>query len=331
MNPRSGHKPLLSIVVPTFNEEDNIPSLLEHLFQLEQVLPGADIEFIFVDDHSQDNTFERLKQFAAQKPNLKVLRLARNSGSHAAIIAGISKSRGDCIVYLAADLQNPPSLIQEMFDQWLAGYKIIWATRQSEKGRPAKDRFFSWLYWRFVNFCSPEVLPAGGMDFAMFDGQVKEAIRTQFHRAVPIYLLIGETGMRSTVVYFHKPMRKRGKSGWSLGKKLVLVVETAVSISYVPVRMVSFLGMGIACLGALYALFIIANALLHGSPAEGWPTLMVAILVLGGIQIMMLGFIGEYLYLALKEIRNPPRFVIEDTVNIEADQCLKAPDSVMAP
>jgi polyisoprenyl-phosphate glycosyltransferase len=306
-------KPALSIVVPCHNEELNLPFLHE---RLSAALKDANVnwELMLVDDHSGDGTFAVAKSLAVSDSRVKAIRLARNVGSHLAIVCGAEHACGDCIVVLAADLQDPPELVPAMLDQWRNGSQIVWAVRESRMGVTSFDRFLSRVFHRIM----ANIMPGGeieheGVDFFLIDRVVANALRDHRETNISVFALLQWMGFRQSKTYYTKQARERGRSSWSLRKKLKLFVDSIVSFSFLPIRAMSLIGVMVAMAGFTYALFVIANSF-DGKAPSGWSSMIVVTLILGGVQIIMLGVLGEYLWRNLSEARERPRYLIEDTV-----------------
>ncbi len=264
-----------------------------------------------VDDHSGDNTFDVMTRIAQRDGRVRAIRLARNSGSHTAITCGLHHAAGDCAVVLAADLQDPPETLPALLDQWQAGAQVVWAVRAQREGETASTVGFARVYYlimrRLVGIAD---MPATGADFFLMDRRVLDAFR-QFHESnVSILALLTWMGFRQATITYDKQARLHGQSGWSLGKKLKLVVDSVTSFSYLPIRLMSIVGFVVAIVGFLYAGVVTVNAL-AGRPPQGWASLMVVVLVVGGIQMLMMGVLGEYLWRALDEARRRPMYIVE--------------------
>ncbi|MBM4429744.1 MAG: glycosyltransferase family 2 protein [Chloroflexi bacterium] len=311
-------RPLLTIVTPAYNEAENLPVLYQ---RLGDVLASTDTdwEWIVVDDHSTDGTFEVFADLAGQDGRLRGFRFSRNFGSHTAVTCGLHRARGDCAIVLAADLQDPPEEIPHLLAEWQQGAQVIWAVRARREGEGATYLGFARLYYALMRRTGAlRDLPAAGADFFLLDRVVIDAFN-QFHEShVSILALITWMGFRQATISYHKQARLHGRSGWSLEKKLKLVVDSITSFTYFPVRLMSYVGFSTALFGFLYAGFVIFNAL-RGHPPQGWASLMVVVLVLGGIQMVMLGVLGEYLWRALDEARRRPRYLIEGTTESNPD------------
>lgn len=311
--------PLLSVVTPAYNEARNLPVLYERLVQVIGGL-GVDWEWIVVDDHSGDDTFAVAAGIAQRDSRVQAVRLARNSGSHTAITCGLHQARGDCAVVLAADLQDPPETLPALLEQWRAGSQVVWAVRARREGERASTVGFARLYYLIMRrLVGMQEMPASGADFFLLDRRVLDAFRQFNESNVSILALLTWMGFRQTSIAYDKQARLHGQSGWSLGKKFKLVVDSVTSFSYLPIRLMSIVGFIVAIIGFLYAGVVVVNAL-AGRPPEGWASLMVVVLVVGGIQMLMMGVLGEYLWRALDEARTRPRYLVESTTLRSNDQ-----------
>lgn len=316
--PSKPGRTLLSVVTPAYNEAQNLPLLYERLSQTASRL-GLEWEWIVVDDHSSDGTFAVLTELAERHRELRALRLARNFGSHTAVSCGLHHVSGDCAVVIAADLQDPPETLPLLFAQWCEGAKVVWAVRASREGEKASTIGLSRLYyWLMRHVIGIEQMPATGADFFLIDRRVVDAFRQFNESNISLFALITWMGFRQATVAYVKQARLHGRSGWSLEKKFKLLLDSVMSFSYLPIRLMSYLGFSIALLGFIYAGLIISNAF-AGRPPQGWASLMVVVLVIGGIQMLMMGILGEYLWRTLDESRRRPHYLIEATIDPKPD------------
>jgi glycosyltransferase involved in cell wall biosynthesis len=314
--------PLLSVVTPAYNEEGNLPILYE---RLSNALVSIDIdwEWIVVDDHSSDRTFTAIGEIAARDPRVHAVRFARNFGSHTAITCGLYHARGDCAVIMAADLQDPPEVLSVLLEKWFAKAQVVWAVRTRREGEKTSTIGYSRLYYLLMrHVVGLKEMPPTGADFFLVDRYVLDAFRQFKESNVSIMALISWMGFRQETITYDKQARLHGNSGWTLKKKLKLLVDSVTSFTYLPIRIMSYVGFLVALAGFVYAGIVVGNSL-AGHPVEGWSSLMVAILVIGGIQMLMMGVLGEYLWRALDESRSRPRYLIEATTNVQADNVRK--------
>jgi len=297
-------------VTPAYNEAANLPLFYERLCRVLNPL-DLDWEWILVDDHSADETFEVIGNIAEQDPRVQGIRLARNFGSHTAMTCGLHHAAGDCAVVMASDLQDPPETVPALLAKWREGAQVVWAVRSRREGEKASTVGFARLYYLLMRrIIGIKEMPATGADFFLVDRGVVDAFRQFNESNVSILALITWMGFRGANIPYEKKARLQGRSGWSLERKLKLVIDSVTSFTYLPIRMMSYLGFIVALLGFIYAGVVIVNSLI-GNPVQGWSSLMVVVLVLGGVQMLMMGVLGEYLWRALDEARRRPRYLIE--------------------
>ena len=309
---RASGRALLSVITPAYNESGNLPLFYE---RLSNALKSSWIEWewIVIDDHSSDDTFTTMADIARRDARVHAIRLAKNSGSHMAIICGLSHAKGHCASIMAADLQDPPDVLPALLKKWFAGAQVVWAVRAHREGEKASTISYSRLYYGLMRHVAGlKEMPPTGADFFLLDRQVLDAFLEFKESNVSVFALISWMGFRQETIAYDKQARFSGHSGWTLKKKLKLLVDSITSFTYLPIRIMSYVGFLVAFAGFVYASIVIANAL-SGHPVEGWSSLMVVILVVGGIQMLMMGVLGEYLWRALDESRGRPRYLIEAT------------------
>ncbi len=312
------------LVTPAFNESENLPILYERVCAVMEGT-GEDWRWIIVDDNSEDGTYELLCALADKDPRLGALRLSRNCGSHLAIRCGLKHAEGDCTIMFAADLQDPPEIIPELLRKWREGTKVVWGERERSTDESRGYRFAARIYHGLMrDLVGIKRLPPKGADLALLDATVVSALRDFRETNVSLFALIGWLGFEQGTINYQKAERLHGHSGWTLASLIKLVVDSITAFSYKPIRAMTLLGLFIALLGFLYAVWIVLAAL-TGNPPEGWASLMVVVLVLSGVQMLMLGVLGEYLWRALDEARSRPPFVIEASTGSLADLTAQTP------
>jgi dolichol-phosphate mannosyltransferase len=303
---------VVSVVTPAFNEANNL-HLLHAGLKRAMDEHGLKWEWIVVDDHSQDETFAVLRELARSEGRLRAYRFARNSGSHVAVRCGLDRARGDCAVVMAADLQDPPDTIPLLVEKWKAGADVVWAIREERLGESKQTLLFARLYyWLMRKVVGLQSIPEQGADFFLVDRKVIDAVSRFYESNTSILALLSWMGFKQESISYVKQARTQGRSGWTMGKKVKLLLDSVTSFSFFPIRIMSVAGFCLALLGFLYALFVIVHAILR-RPVQGWASLMVAVLVIGGMQMLMMGVLGEYLWRTLDESRRRPRFLIEET------------------
>lgn len=303
---------VVSIVTPAYREAENLPVLYERLRAVFETA-AVDWEWIVVDDHSPDATFAVLRDLAAADPRVRGIRLARNSGAHTALTCGLQVARGECAMTLAADLQDPPEITPQLLEAWRAGAHVVWAARAEREGESSATKGFSRLYyWVMRRLVGLENTPALGADVFLVDRRVLAALREFGEGNVSLFALITWVGFRQATITYVKQARLYGASGWTLQKKLKLLADSVTAFSYMPIRVMSYTGFAVALIGFAYAASVVINAMI-GHPVAGWTSLIVIVLILGGVQMLMMGVLGEYLWRALDESRRRPRFLVEET------------------
>lgn len=307
----------LSLVIAAYNEELNLPKLYERIVGVEWLRSDVEIEMVFVDDHSRDGTSQILRGLAAKDPRVKWLRLSRNFGSHKAFTAGLESATGDAAVILAADLQDPPECVPAMIEKWRAGARVVWAVRGARARESAFNKLAARLYYQLMRRYAIADLPQTGADFLLMDRVVMDALYVAPERNTSLLALIQWMGFEQAQIVYTKEARRAGVSKWTFSKRIKLAVDSFVSFSYVPIRLMSLLGFGSAALGFLYALFLVALRILYGAPIEGWTSLICVVLIMSGLQLIMLGVLGEYLWRTFDESRRRPRFLIEESHGID--------------
>jgi polyisoprenyl-phosphate glycosyltransferase len=305
--------PELSIVIPVYNEEAVLPALVARLRSFLERLAPLQAEVILADDHSFDRSPEVLKEICQADPRFRYVRLAKNSGSHVAILAGLTQARGECSVFLAADLQDPPELVLQMLELWRAGHHVVWAVREEREGVSKADLFLANTFYRLLNLLGEVNLPPRGSDFALLDRKVMDALLASAGSNPSIGGEVARLGFSSAQIAYTKEQRAAGSTKWTLKKKLTAFADAFVSFSYAPLRAMSYLGMLFSFLGFGYALLVVVLRLMTRTPVQGWSSLIVVVLVLGGVQMMMLGVLGEYLWRTLEAARQRPIYFLEET------------------
>jgi len=308
--------PKLSIVVAAFNEEGNLPQLYQRVCALDWRALALDLEFVFVDDHSRDGTPRILRDLAGQDPRVKVLRFAKNFGSHKAFTAGLEHATGDAAVILASDLQDPPETIPQLVAKWREGARTVWAVRAEREGISFSDKLFARFYYGLMRRFADVQPPREGADFLLMDRCVLDQLRATPEKNTSLLLLIQWMGFPQAFIEYTKAARHSGRSSWTFSKKLKLAIDSLASFSYAPIRIASLMGVLFGLTGFIYAIVVAARAIWWGSPVQGWPALMCVVLITAGIQLLILGVLGEYLWRTYEESRHRPRYIVEERINV---------------
>lgn len=305
---------LISVLYPVLNEEENARALAERMLVLTRTNPSYDFEFVVVDDGSTDNTIAVLRDSLESGIVVRTLSLARNFGSHAAISAGLEIVSGDAVIILGADLQEPPKLVTDFLAAWNDGHETIWGIRRERKVPSWKSRLASALFSKLLyRFSELKTYPAEGPSGCLCDREVIDAVLTMPERNRNIYGLIAWVGFRQTRCEFDQAERQAGHSKWTTSKLIKLAIDSFVQFSATPIRFMSYAGMTFAGAGFFYALFLAIRSVFSSRAPEGWTTVVVVVLVLGGTQLVMLGVLGEYLWRGVHEARERPLFITRRT------------------
>ncbi|MCR5830701.1 MAG: glycosyltransferase family 2 protein [Lachnospiraceae bacterium] len=301
----------ISIIIPVYYNSDTLMLLYEDMKA--KILPTlGDYEIVMVDDGSEDDSWGVMNKIRDMDENVKCIRLSRNFGEHAALLAGLSQCTGDCAVTKQADLQEDSELIVRLYDKWKEGNKVVLAVRE-ERDEPAIKKFFANMYYSIVRKTIDKKMPKGGFDCYLLDRQAIEVLLRLDEKNSSLSLQVLWMGFKSDNVYFHRRDREVGKSRWTFSKKFKLVVDSMMSFSYFPIKFMSGLGVFMAILAFVWIIAVIVEFVAIGTPVKGWSTLMCLVLFSAGMILLMLGVLGEYLWRTLDATRNRPVFII-DTV-----------------
>lgn len=302
----------ISIVVPVYYNADTLMLLYEDM--KEKILDrlGA-YELVFVDDGSGDDSWEVMNQIKEKEPagNVQCVRLSRNFGEHAALLAGLSVCTGDCAVTKQADLQEDSEIILDMYESWKKGNKVVLAVRQQRDENLVK-KFFAHLYYVLIHKCVEKRMPIGGCDCYLVDRQVIEVLERLDEKNSSLTLQVLWAGFRTDEIYFHRRDREIGKSRWTFAKKFKLVLDSMMSFSYFPIRFMSGVGFVFSAAALLLMIEVIVEKFTVGTPILGWASLMCIVLLGFGIIMLMLGILGEYVWRALDASRNRPPYLIDE-------------------
>ncbi|CAN5889765.1 glycosyltransferase family 2 protein [soil metagenome] len=302
--------PLLSLVVPAFNEEESIDLFLDSVVT---VLEGAGLRFeiVFVNDGSRDDTLGHLLARGTDDQRLRIVNLSRNFGKEAALTAGIDHAQGDVIVPMDIDLQDPPQLIEAFMARWRDGYDIVYGVRTRRASDTAAKRVSAGWFYSVFNSLSPVQIPENVGDFRLVDRRAIEVLRQLPERNRFMKGLFAWVGFNSIGVCYERPPRAAGSSKFNFWRLWNFALDGVVSFSTAPLRAWFYVGMVIATVAVLYALFIITRVLLFGIDTPGYASLLIAVLLMGAIQLLSLGIIGEYLGRLFLEVKGRPIYVVE--------------------
>lgn len=308
---------LISIVVPTYDEEGNIDTFYARVSAVLEPL-GYDWEMIFVNDGSRDNTIAEILALRERDERVKLVSLSRNFGSYSAITAGFVYARGNAIASISADLQDPPELIAEFVKRWEAGADIVWGVRETRNDPGFKSFYANTFYWIIRRMVWPD-FPPGGMDYGLFDRRVIELYNNTPYRNTIPFFAIYDMGFRQEQVLYHRQNRTVGVSKWTFTRRIKAAIDVLLDFSYTPIRIVTLFGYMVSALSIFYALLVIINRLLLGIGGAGWPSSVVIPAFLGGVNLIVLGMLGEYLWRAVEQVRERPRYIIMEQDGFSSD------------
>lgn len=311
----------LSLVIPVFNEEKGLDALVAALAPALDTT-GMTWEIVFIDDGSRDRSLDLLYVLNKRDPRLKAIALSRNFGKEIAVAAGLRYTSGDAVVIMDADLQHPPATVLTFIEKWREGYDVVYGQRDDREADGAARRLFSVAFYGLFERLSRTRLPDGAGDFRLMDRKAVDAFNRFGERARFNKGLYAWIGFRSLGVSFNVPPRfDGGGSRWRPRQLARFALDGLISFSTVPLRIWSYVGVAISSLAFLYVLVFLAKTLVFGSDpgAPGFPTLVVAVMFLGGVQLISLGVIGEYLGRMFEEVKNRPLFLVAEEIGVDQD------------
>lgn len=302
---------LLSVVIPAFNEAEVLPEFHRRLSQTLRGL-ALDSEIIYVNDGSKDATADILRTLRKDDPRVAIVDLSRNFGKEIAMTAGLDHASGDAVVIIDADLQDPPELIPELVEHWRAGYDDVYARRMSRDGENFIKRATAHLFYRLLHALSNIDIPPDTGDFRLLSRRAVDSLKQLKEQHRFMKGLFNWVGFERKEVLYKRDPRGAGKSKWNYWRLWNFALEGITSHTTAPLHLASYLGILVALFAFIYALFMVYDVLVHGNPVAGYPSLMVTMLFLGGVQLITLGVIGEYLGRVFDESKRRPLYVVKD-------------------
>ena len=307
---------LLSLVVPVFNESAVIGAFYDRATAALAALPGLGYEIIFVDDGSRDDSFAQLSGLARADSHLRVIRFSRNFGHQIAITAGIDHARGDCVAVIDADLQDPPELIATMVERWREGFDVVYGVRADRSGESRTKLLTAKLFYRLLRRVAKIDVPVDVGDFRLMSRRAIDQLKQLREKDRFVRGLVAWIGFPQTGVPYHRDQRFAGETKYPYTKMLKFAFDGITSFSTVPLKLATWLGYLASVLAFLYMMSVFVQKAL-GITVQGWATVMVAMLFLGGVQLISLGIIGEYLGRVFTELKRRPMYIVESTIEPE--------------
>ncbi len=309
--------PKLSIVIPVYYNENNLRELYTDL--KDKVLSKIEsYEIVMVDDGSRDDSWEVMKELQNKDSNIQLLKLSRNFGSHAAMLAGLVNSTGDCAVIKAADLQEPSEIIIEMYESWKQGNNVVLAIRAG-RDEGIMQRAFARVYYTLVRKIALPNMPSAGFDIFLVDRKVIHVLEAMDEKNSAITLQILWSGFKTDTISYIRQRRKIGKSKWTLKKKIKLVVDSIVSFSFVPIRFMTAIGTIFFLISIIWGGYVFVEKILGNIDVPGYTTLFILFLFSSGLIMLTLGILGEYIWRTLDAARKRPTYIIEERLNRSGD------------
>jgi dolichol-phosphate mannosyltransferase len=307
-NGTSNNDPFVSIVIPCFNEAGNIQALYDELCPV--IAEYSRYEFIFVDDGSEDGTVEAIEGIRAKNANVKLIALSRNFGHQAALKAGLDHAEGDCVISMDADLQHPPELIPDLIKKWKEGFEVVYTQREADPNLSLAKRATSRLFYRLAQKLSSVEIHPGSADFRLLDRAVVDVLKDMDESYLFLRGLVSWVGFKQTSVVYKANERFAGKTNYTYRKMFSLALSGITSFSIRPLQLSIFLGLIIATLAGIYGIYVIYIFAFTDEAVTGWASTTASILFIGGVQLVMLGILGEYVGKGFMEGKRRPNYVI---------------------
>jgi polyisoprenyl-phosphate glycosyltransferase len=304
-------KPLCSIVITVYDEEDNLDPLIRALYTVADKEP-CDWEFIFVDDGSRDLTYTVLREIHAKDSRVKVVRLSRNFGSNEALAVGMQLAAGDIAIHMAGDLQDPPEVIHDFLKRWREGYSVVWAVRASRDEALTRRLTTRAFYWLIRRIALPEYPPEGTGSFCLVDRKVIDVFNACHEHNRVTFALIYWSGFAQAMVRYDRPRRRSGVSKWWLSRQIKLSIDAIVGFSVAPVRLISYLGILLTSLGGIVLIGALISWIARVELPPPWSLFTALVVSLSGLQFLGMGILAEYLWRIAEEVRGRPHGVVQE-------------------
>lgn len=302
----------ITIIVPVYNEEATLGRLIDRLDLLADSQPNYRFEYLFIDDGSKDRTFELIKQHAAENPRISYVSLSRNFGQEVAMLAGLDKAEGDAVVIIEADLQDPPELVPDMIKLWEDGYDDVYARRNTRKGETWLKKTTASMYYKVLQRSSRVEIQRDTGNFRLLDRRCVLALRQMRERERQAKALFSWIGYKKVEIVYDRDPRADGETKWSYPALINLAINGITSFTIAPLRAASISGFVISFAAVVYIILIIVQTLFTNNHQAGWPAIMCVVLFLGGIQLISLGIIGEYVGRIFNETKRRPLYLVDE-------------------
>lgn len=307
---------LLSVICPCYNEEESVALFYQELMKTESFFRerNMEMELLFIDDGSKDQTVSEVKKIIAEDSRVHLISFSRNFGKEAAMFAGLEKSKGDYVVIMDVDLQDPPSLLPEMFDYIQQGYDSVATRRVTRKGEPPIRSFFARAFYRLMRKISKTEMMDGARDYRLMTRQMVDAILSMREYNRFTKGIFGWVGFQTKWLEYENVERARGETKWNFWKLLLYSMDGITAFSTVPLMIASVAGVLFCMLAFVMIIFIIVRKLIFGDPVAGWPSLVCIMLFLSGVQFLCTGILGQYLAKTYMEVKKRPIYLVKEEV-----------------
>lgn len=305
---------LLSVIVPCYNEEENIRDFYDELFKNTAFFQEKEleVEVLYIDDGSKDKTVEEVRKLHEQDARVHLLSFSRNFGKESAIYAGMQKAKGDLLVLMDADLQDPPALLPEMYEYIEQGYDSVATRRVTRKGEPLIRSLFARMFYRIMNKISRTEIVDGARDYRLMTRQVADAILSMSEYNRFTKGIFGWVGYETKWIEYENVERKKGETKWSFWKLFIYSLEGIAAFSTIPLTISAVMGAFFCALAFILIIVIIVKTLIFGDPTSGWPSLVCIILLVSGVQLFCLGIVGQYLSKTYMEVKRRPIYLVKE-------------------
>lgn len=320
---------LVSIVIPVLNEEGILPQLYDRLTAVMQGV-GTGYEVLFVNDGSTDGSLAIMQELHERDPRVKVISLSRNFGHQVAITAGLDFAKGDAVIVMDGDLQDPPEVLPRMLERWRAGYDVVYGVRKARKGESWFKRLSAAVFYRLMRQTTSLAVPVDSGDFRLLDRRAADSLRRIRERSRYVRGLTSWIGFRQTGVTFERDVRRIGTTKYPLRKMLKFALDGITAFSTVPLQLATYLGFVFSAVSFAYIVYAVYLKLFTDAPIQGWASLVVAVLFLGGIQLTTLGIVGAYVGRIYEEVKDRPLYVVDSLLGLENGTATMCRDPVSA-
>ncbi len=310
---------LLSIVVPVYNEQEVIDETYRRLSAVFKDY-FMDVEYIFINDGSKDNTYFKLKDIASGNKEVRVINFARNFGHQIAITAGMDYARGDAVVIIDADLQDPPEIILQMVDKWEEGYQVVYGKRLQREGETFFKKVTAKTFYRFLDSMTDVKLPVDVGDFRLIDRKVCDAMKCLPERSRYVRGLVSWVGFKQTSVEYHREKRFAGETKYPLKKMLKLAGDGIFSFSYKPLKLATFVGMLVSVLSFIYLVVVLVQKFIKNDVVSGWASSIAVTLFLNGVMLIVIGIMGEYVGRIYEEVKARPLYIVGELMGFDEEK-----------